>query len=161
MIPDSYHIFIEGVLKRIDELGIDVVDLNMDHIGYQASSNKDYDNLRIEFDKIGELVSEKIVGGRRVGIYKLKEPLRYKQYVNEAIELVAPKESKVCPSALEHVEFVLKESFDSFMKKYPNLPWDTSKVNQPMFPMINLKLSDTTQVKFHYKPVLEIVRLDK
>lgn len=158
MVLDTYTPFIEGILKKINDLGIDVSDLNMDHIGYQASSNQDYDDLRKEFDEIGDYVSEKIVGGRRVGIYKLREPLRYKQYTNEAIELVAPKEGQICPSGLEHVEFILKETFDSFMKKYPNLSWDTSKTNQPMFPMINLKLSDSTQVKFHYKPVLEIVK---
>ncbi len=158
MVLDNYTTFIEGILKKINEFGIDVSDLNMDHIGYQASSNEDYDNLRTDFDKIGDYVSEKIVGGRRVGIYKLKEPLRYKQYVNEAIELVAPKEGQKCSSGLDHVEFVLKETFDSFMKKYPNLSWDTSKTNQPMFPMITLKLSNTTQVKFHYTPVLEIVK---
>lgn len=158
MVLDNYTTFIEEILKKISELGIDVSDLDMDHIGHQASSNEDYDNLKTEFDKIGTLVSEKIVGGRRVGIYKLKNPLKYKQYVNEAIELVAPKEGQICPSALEHVEFVFKETFDSFMKRYPNVSWDTSKVNQPMFPMINLKISDTTQVKFHYTPVLEIIK---
>ncbi len=158
MILENYNSFIEGILKRINDFGIDVSDLNMDHIGYQASSNEDYDHLRAEFDKIGDYVSEKIVGGRRVGIYKLKNPLRYKQYVNEAIELVAPKQEQVCSSGLDHVEFVIQEDFESFMKKYPNVPWDTSKTNQPMFPMITLKLSDTIQVKFHYKPVLEIVK---
>ena len=158
MVLDSYITFVEDILKRIHDFGIDVSDLNMDHIGYQASSNEDYDNLKAEFNKIGELVSEKIVGGRRVGIYKLKNPLKYKQYLNEAIELVAPKEGQVCLSGLEHVEFILKETFDSFMKKYPNISWDTSKTNQPMFPMIKLKLSDATQVKFHYTPVLEIVK---
>lgn len=157
MVLDNYIPFVEEILKGINNFGLDVSDLNMDHIGYQSSSNEDYDNLKAEFDKIGGLVSEKIVGGRRVGIYKLKEPLRYKQYVSGAIELVAPKEGQLCHSGLEHVEFVIKEDFDAFMKKYPNLPWDTSKVNQPTFPMIKLKLGNTTQVKFHYKPVLEIV----
>ena len=158
MILDNYQSFIETLLQKVNEFGIAVSDLNMDHIGYQASSNEDYDLSKKEFDMIGDLVSEKIVGGRRVGIYKLKTPLRYEQYVNEAIELVAPKEGQICPSGLEHVEFVLKEDFDSFMAKYPNVSWDTTAVNQPMFPMIKLKLSDTTQVKFHYKPVLDILK---
>jgi len=161
MILDTYHSFISGILTGIISFGIDVTDLDMDHIGYQASSNEDYDFSKKEFDTIGDLVSEKIVGGRRVGIYKLKIPLRYEQYVNEAIELVAPKEGQICPSGLEHVEFVLKDDFDSFMAKYPNVVWDTTAVNQPMFPMIKLKLTDTTQVKFHLTPVLDIIKEDK
>jgi len=99
MVVDNYESFIKGLLEKIKQLGIDVSDLDMDHIGYQASSNEDYDRLRTEFDKLGEKISEEIVGGRRVGIYKLNTPLRYQQYTNTAIELVAPKEGQVCPSA--------------------------------------------------------------
>lgn len=157
MVLDGYENFISQILADLKRLKIDVSKLDMDHIGYQASSNEDYDRLVSEFKKVGEFVSEKIVGGRRVGIFKLNNPLKHKHYVSKAIELIAPKEGQVCPSALEHVEFVIKETFEEFMAKYPDLPWDRSKVYQPEFPMITLKLSGHTQVKFHYTPVLEIV----
>lgn len=157
MILDNYESFIKEILQKLNEQGVDVSQLDMDHLGYQASSNENYDKLSVEFDKFGKRVSEEIVGGRRVGIYKLNNPLHFQQYTNTAIELVAPKEGQICPSALEHVEFVLKESFDSFMKKYPNITWDISALNQLDFPMIKLKLNKNTQVKFHLKPVLEII----
>lgn len=161
MVLDNYQTFIKGILQKLNDLKINVTDLNMDHVGYQASSNDDYDKLRAEFDRIGERVSEEVIGGRRVGIYKLNSPFRFQQYINTAIELVAPKEGQVCPSALEHVEFVLKETFESFMKKYPDISWDTSAINQPDFPMIKLKLDKNTQVKFHLTPVLEIIESKK
>lgn len=157
MILDNYGNFIKRILDKLDELGIDVSGLNMDHIGYQASSDEDYDKLKVEFDAIGKRVSEAVVGGRRVGIYKLNEPLHFRQYVNTAIELVAPKAGQICPSALEHVEFVI-DGFENFMKKYPNIQFDTSAINQPDFPMIKLKLDENLQVKFHLTPVLEIVK---
>lgn len=156
MILDNYQLFIRSLLSKLQELGIDVSNLVMDHIGYQASSDEDYDKLCLEFDKLGEKVRESIVGGRRVGIYKLNQPLHYRQYINPAVELVAPKSGQVCPSALEHVEFVI-DSFGSFMKKYPDVNWDITDISQPDFPMIKLKLSDYTQVKFHLTPVLQIV----
>jgi predicted metalloenzyme YecM len=161
MILDNYEGFIRKILQKLQELKIEVSDLDMDHIGYQASSDHDYDKLRAEFDKIGKRVSEEIVGGRRVGIYKLFKPLQYRQYANTAIELVAPKDGQVCPSALEHVEFVLKEPFQSFMEKYPNISWDTSAISQSDFPMIKLKLDKDLQVKFHLTPVLDIINLKK
>ncbi len=161
MVLDNYANFIENILNKLDGLGIEVSDLDMDHIGYQASSNDDYDKLRAEFDSLGERVSEEIVGGRRVGIYKLFRPLRFQHFISLAIELVAPKDGQVCPSALEHVEFVLKEPFMSFMKKYPNIPWDTSAINQPDFPMIKLKIDKNTQVKLHLTPVLDIIASKK
>lgn len=157
MILDNYTLFIEEVLQKIHEVTIDVSRLDMDHIGYQASSNKDYDRLKEEFDNLGERVSEEIVGGRRVGIYKLNNPLQYQQYTIPAIELVAPKERQICPSAFEHVEFVIQEPFESFIKRYPSVSWDVSAINQKDFPMVKLKLDTYIQVKFHLTPVLEIV----
>lgn len=157
MILDNYENFIQKILDKLNEMGVDVSSLNMDHIGYQASSDNDYDKLKAEFDAIGERISEKIVGGRRVGIYKLNKPLRFRQYINTAVELVAPKAGQICPSALEHVEFVI-DGFENFMKKYPNVQWDTSAISQPDFPMIKLQLGKDLQVKFHLTPVLEIVK---
>jgi len=149
--------FIASVLKNLQDIHLDVSDLEMDHIGYQASSDADYEIQKKEFDTLGKRVSEEIVGGRRVGIYELFHPLHVQQYTISAIELIAPKASQVCPSALEHVEFVLKESFALFMEKYPALLWDTSAIDQPDFPMIKLKLGDYIQVKFHLESVLIII----
>jgi len=155
---NNYEAFITGILQKITTLGIDVSQMEMDHVGYQAASEENYDTLKSEFTMLGEQVSEEIVGGRRVGIYALEHPITVLHYMPTAIELIAPKVGQVCPSALEHVEFVLPESFEAFMKRYPNLPWDTTAIAQPDFPMIKLKLTATTQVKFHHQPVLEIVK---
>ena len=158
MVLDNYVQFLDSLIKKIEENGIDISNYELDHFGYQASSDEDYDQLKPEFQKIGELLSEEIVGGRRVGIFKFFTPLPYKNYSISAVELVAPKVGQVCPSALEHAEFIIDEDFEPFTQKYPNLPWDKSKMNQPMFPMVNLKLGDYIQAKFHYKHVLEIIK---
>jgi len=161
MILDDYKNFLDKLLHDIEERGVDVSKYDLDHFGYQCSSDEDCDRLKPEFEKYAKLIDEAIVSGRRVGIFKLNISLEYKNWQIQAVELVAPKEGQVCPSALEHAEFVIDTDFDTFVKKYPNLTWDMSKVNQPTFPMITLKLSDNTQVKFHYKPVLEIVKQEK
>jgi len=158
MIIDNYKEFLDTLLNNINKYKIDVSDFDLDHIGYQCSSDNDYDNLKNEVDEFATLVSENIVGGRRVGIFKLSTPLKYKNWNIEAFEIIAPKKSHICPSALEHAEFVIDSDFEIFVKKYPNIPFDTSKINQPIFPMVTLKLSENTQVKFHLKPVLEIVK---
>jgi predicted metalloenzyme YecM len=157
MILDNYKDFLDKMLQDIEVKGIDVSKYDLDHFGYQCSSNEDYDKLKPEFEKIGKLIDEAIVGGRRVGIFKLDIPLEYKDWKIQAVEVVAPKVGQECPSALEHAEFVIDTDFDSFVKRYPNLNWDLTAINQPTFPMVKLKLSDFTQVKFHLQPVLEIV----
>lgn len=133
---------------------IDVTGLVLDHIAYKASSDKEYDKLKPEFMEMGELVREVLVGGRRVGVFKLKKPLVYKKYRIPAVELIGPMEGEKVVSGLEHAEFVLKESFESFMKKYPDLNWDTSSINRDKYCMLKLKLREGMQVKFPEKSIL-------
>ena len=78
-----------------------------------------------------------------------------------AIELIEPKKGQICLSSLEHVEFVINEQFDTFVARYPTLQWDTSAVNQPMFPMVKLPLGDNIQVKFHHEHVFDIAARKK
>ena len=70
MLLDNYISFLDLLTGKIRSFGIDVSHLNLDHFGYQASSDQDYDRLKLEFEKIGKLLSEEIVGGRRVGIFE-------------------------------------------------------------------------------------------
>jgi predicted metalloenzyme YecM len=158
MIIDNYKEFLDTLLDNISKYKIDVSNYKLDHIGYQCSSDNDYDNLKNEVNEFASLVSENIVGGRRVGIFKLDSPLKYNNWGIEAFEIIAPKESQSCPSALEHAELAVDSDFKTFIKKYSNIPFDTSKIDQPVFPMVTLKLSENTQVKFHLKPILEIVK---
>lgn len=157
MVLDNVDNFLEIVLQKIEEKEIDFSNFDLDHIGYQSSSPEDYEKLKSEFLKIGKEVSEAVVGGRRVGIYKLSKPIKYKNYSIPAIELVEPKEGQTHPSALEHIELVIDTDFQTFVNKYPNIEFNTSKIDQPTFPMVTLDLGDNLQVKFHLKPVLDIV----
>lgn len=157
MILDNYEKFLDLIFQKLADLRIDVSNYELDHFGYQASSDVYYDRLLPEFLSLGEKLSEEIVGNRRVGIVAFKKPLVYKSYTISAIELLAPKVGQICPSALEHVEFVIPEGFQKFMEKYPEIKFDVSAQNQPMFPMLKLTVSPNIQVKFHLKNVINIV----
>lgn len=156
MFEKSLSPFLDTIFSKLAELNIDISTYELDHIGYQASSSSDYDKLLPKFKEIGSQIHEATVGGRRVSIFELKTPFVYKNYLIPAIELVEPKPDQICPSALEHVEFVLTESFEQFLEKYPDIEWDTSAIDQKDFPMIKLKLGDNIQVKFHKEHVLKI-----
>ncbi len=158
MILESFTTFLDEFFEKLNKLGIDISKYKLDHIGYQTSSDTDYDKLKTELFPIAQLVYEAILGGRRVGIFKLNLPFKYKNYFIPAIELIAPKEGQEYPSAPEHAEFVIDEEFDTFMEKYPSIDWNTKNIDRPVFPMIKLKLDDHMQVKFHYEPVLEIAK---
>lgn len=161
MITDSVNDFLDEFFADIQAVGIDVSSYYLDHVAYQASSNDDYDMVKAEILTYGTLESEEIIGDRRVGIFSLITPLTYKDRVIPVLELIAPKEGQVCLSAFEHGEFVVSESFEAIMNKYPHLSWDTTSALRKEFPHLKLRLSETMQVKFHPQDILEIIAVQK
>lgn len=156
MILNNLSSFLDKLLEEINKVGIDVSNYELDHIAYQASSNEDYDGLRPEFLKMGELLREDLVSGRRVGILKLNEPLDYKNYEISALELIAPKKGQKIKSSLQHAEFVIDESLRSFVDKHPNVNWNTSAIDREPYSHLVVSFEDIV-VKFHPRSILDIV----
>lgn len=147
--------FLDELVANITKLGIDLTGAKLDHLAYYTTSSEDYDNLKPQFEKIAELRKEPIVSGRRVGVFEFKTPLEYKDQQITAIELIEPKPGQIVKeSALEHAEFLLPVSLEDFISKYPDVDWDKSNLNRGKFPMLKLKLTETTQVKFPKNPIL-------
>lgn len=150
----DYDSFLDKLTDKLKELGIDLSDAKLDHVAYQSSSSDEYDHLKPEFEKMADLVREPIVGGRRVGVFKFHKPQVYRGQSIVAIELIEPKEGQVCESGLEHAEYLLPVSLEDFIKKYPDVNWNTDNVNREQFPMLILRVADNMQVKFPRNPVL-------
>jgi predicted metalloenzyme YecM len=153
--------FLDKFTSRVGESNIDVSNYNMDHVAYLASSANDYEEVRDELLSEGSLVHEPIIGGRRVGMIKLNKPIAYKGNNIIALEIVENKPEQVCKSGWEHAEYVVNESFDELMSKYPNLDWDRSSADRDIWAHLKLKLSDSIQLKFHKMNILETIELDK
>ena len=152
MITSNISNFIPTLISQIP---FDISNLQLDHFGYQTSSSLDYENLKKECLNIGELLSENIVSGRRVAIFKLNEPLLSNGFEILGFELVEPKEEQICDSELDHLEFVIPISFEEYIKLHKNVKWDMSTMNREAFPKIALKLNDGKSVKFHIKDIFE------
>jgi predicted metalloenzyme YecM len=147
--------FLDKIFSEIELLGIDTAQLTLDHIAYQTSSSKDYENRKEAFLELSKLISEEIVGNRRVGIFRLNQSLTYNKNSINIIETIEPKTSQNPPSGWEHVEFTIDLDLEDFMSLYPNLDWNTSKLNRDHFPMLILKLSKNLQVKFPRRGVIQ------
>lgn len=155
MITNNLNTFIKEKIEQLTSLGIDVSNLQLDHFGYQTSSKEDYDTKSKEVISLATLASENIVGGRRVGIYKLNEPFIYQNYKILGFELVEPREGQICNSQLDHLEFVLPVNFEQFIELNPSVNWDTTAMNRPEFAKLTVKFNDGTSVKFHLKNIFE------
>lgn len=148
-IFENYQTFLDQTYDGLGALDLDVTGLVLDHVGYQTNSKEDYESKRTELLKTVILKSENVVGGRRVGIFQLNEPLKYKEQIINAVELVEPKEGQICESRLDHTEFVTPKTFDEMMNQYPNINWDTSAKDRPEFAKLQLRLNNGLGVKFH------------
>lgn len=153
----NYNSFLDSFFEEIEKTGIDISGLSLDHIAYQASSSEDYEKLLSDFSNLGKLISEEIIGERRVAVFQLKEAIKYKNYSIPALELIEPKVGQQCESALQHAEFVVSEPFQSYIEKYPTVKWDTSSMNRDEFSHLKLNFDNGITLKFLLKPILELV----
>lgn len=151
---DEYKNFLDSWFSEIEKLGIDVSEFTLDHLAYGVSTNSEFDLAKEEFLKFGKLFREVIVSGRRVAVFKLIKPLKYKDFFITAIELIEPKKGEKTKSGFEHAEFTINIPFEDFVNKYPNLSWDTSNINRKDFPRLNLDLNNGLELKFNNLPIL-------
>ncbi len=149
--------FLDSFFDQIKKSGLDINGLDLDHIAYQASSPKDYDKLRVEFQKFGPEISQEIIGQRRVAVYKLTQPIKYQHYSIPALELIEPKQGQQCDSAFQHAEFVIKKNFEYYLEEYPNINWDTSSLNRDEFAHLKINFDNGLTLKFLKAPILELV----
>lgn len=154
----NYSTFLDSFFEQIHRAGLDISELPLDHIAYQASSSEDYERLLPEFSALGELMSEEIIGERRVAVFKLNEPIQYKEYSIPALELIEPRVGQQCESAFQHAEFVINQPFEAYIQQYPNIKWDTSSMHRDEFSHLKLNFENGLTLKFLLKPILELVK---
>lgn len=154
----NYTDFLDSFFEEITNTGLSIDGLTLDHIAYQASTSNDYEEKLPEFKKLGHLVSEEIIGGRRVAVFALHDPIRYKSYHIPALELIEPKENQVCKSEFQHAEFIINQPFETYMEKYPNINWDTSSMGRDEFAHLKLHFKNGLTLKFLKAPILDLIK---
>jgi predicted metalloenzyme YecM len=151
----NHTIFLDKLNDYVNRLGIDISNATLDHIAYYTTSSENYDQTKLEFEKFSKLVKEPLVNERRVGVFKFHKPIEYNHQNIKAIELIEPRKNQVIKVAgLEHAEYILPVDLEEFVNNYPDINWDTSRINREQFPMLKLRLSDSMQIKFPRYPIL-------
>ena len=102
-------------------------------------------------------MGEKIISGRPICTYKLRNPLVYEARKISVLELPAPKDGSPYQEGFEHVEFVIEESFEAFMQRYPHISFDTKALSKAINPDIGIDY-DGVRVKFHEQSLEYVVR---
>lgn len=137
------------MLHEITEAGFGLADFSqMDHMCYRAPSAEVYEAKKQELARVGKLLGEVQINGRPIATFRLFEPVRYENWRIDAVELPAPKPGAETKEGLEHVELVLFDDQQDFLKKYADKQFNLQAADRGINPEISYKLPSYT-VKFH------------
>ncbi len=144
-LPDT---FLKNLFEQLDNTGIDVSTLHMDHICYRTSSFADYELIHHRLLEHGALLSDKVIAGRPISVIEMGEVYFYDTRPIDIIELPSPKTNSPYLKGYEHIEFVIDGDLEAFMKKHPRINFDLKGLNKMINRDIRLRLNGGA-VKFH------------
>jgi uncharacterized protein len=160
-IIGDYDAFLKQLLHEVKDAGFDFSDfVQMDHMCYRVPTTEKYQTKKQELLAVGKLLGETQVNGRPISTFRLNIPVRYDQWRIDAIELPAPKEGVVTGEGLEHVEFVLFDSLDDFLKKHRDKEFKMDAATRGINPEVAFKLPSYT-AKFHLLSLPVVVYLEQ
>lgn len=131
----------------------------IDHLCYRTSSLEEYNKLKEQFSTQHYFLVESQVGGRMICSFRLKTPVKYKNFEIPLIELPAPKENKDTLSGYEHIEIVCKNSFEDLRKRFSNLNLDTKALSKQINPELVIQF-EKIAIKFHHQSLEDIINFE-
>ena len=155
--------FLKNIFENISESGIDVSELELDHICYRVETLEKYLELKKDLLKVWKLLKENLIWWRKISTFKLKNPIIYKNRKIYLLELPSPKEWSYYKEWYEHVEFVIKDSFNDFIDKYSDVKFNKKAINKDINPDIKIKYTQeiweykNISVKFHHNSLESVI----
>ena len=158
---DAAKIFLEKLFAQSLEKNIQLeTQWNIDHLCYRVTTLVRYENQKSNFCRFATLLSESEVNGRMISTFKLEDPLVFRDWQMDIVELPAPKPSKKTIEGFEHIEVVVDKPFSEIKKKYNECTFDESGLEKNFNQELEIKL-DTYSLKFHYLSLESVVRFEQ
>lgn len=149
--------FLQRIFEQLKSSKIDVADLELDHICYRVATVERYQILKEKLQNIGDLLTENHINGRAIATFKLHKPIVFQKRKIWVLELPAPKAGSNYPEGFEHVEFVISESFEDFMKRYPSAVFDKKGLSKKVNAELRISFGNLS-VKFHHQSLEYVIQ---
>ncbi|WLI76077.1 VOC family protein [Kosakonia sp. H02] len=170
-IAEDLPHFADKLQNLTTRLGLNIAPLNADHISLRCHQNAMAERWRRGFEQCGELLSENIINGRPICLFKLHEPVCVAHWTFTVIELPWPGEKRYPHEGWEHIEIVLPGEVETLNARalalladeglsQPGIAVKTSspKGEHERLPNPTLAVTDgQVTVKFHPWSIEEIV----
>ncbi|EGX7008840.1 VOC family protein [Escherichia coli] len=163
--------FIHALDELSRRLGLNITPLTADHISLRCHQNATAERWRRGFEQCGELLSENMINGRPICLFKLHEPVQVAHWQFSIVELPWPGEKRYPHEGWEHIEIVLPGDPETLNARalallsdeglsLPGISVQTSspKGEHERLPNPTLAVTDgKTTIKFHPWSIEEIV----
>jgi len=143
--------------QKLKEFKINTETLYLDHACYRVKTASEYQEYKDKLCLVGSLLTESIVGGRKIASYKLFDSIKIENTEISVIELPEPKKDNSYETGFEHFEYVIKDDFETFSKIYGYIDFDWSATKKRNNPELRLKLNHNMSVKFHHESLEEVI----
>ncbi len=149
--------FLENIFESAGQNNIEINELFLDHICYRVETLKEFQEARLNLSKIGSILIESIVGGRKITTFKLHNGISFLGRDVFIIELPEPKRGSYYKTGFEHAEFVISESFKNFANKYSHVEFDWNGAGKDHNPELRIRFNNGLSIKFHHKSLEEVI----
>lgn len=155
-IIGDYELFIEKVFSGLHESSIhqeELVELN--HIGFRVKTESDYVQILDLLSEATTTHSKAVIRGREITLLRLNQPIEYGRFIIQYLEVLAPSSYSTYENGLEHAEFVIRDTFDTFIKKHNDVDFDLERIMDAENPEVGIMVEGIT-IKFHLKSLANI-----
>ena len=157
----DYRTFLTTILREIEDAGFDLNDfVQLDHLCYRVPTIERYEVKKQEAFAYGTLLDEARINGRPIAVFRLATPIIHERWRIDALEIPAPREGTTPAEGLEHIELVLYDDKEAFIKKYADKALELKNADRGVNPEIIFALP-TYNVKFHLLNLPAAVYLQK
>lgn len=140
--------FLDTAFSHLEEAGMDVSGYEMTHLCYRVATEEEFLSKKKALGEMGDLISDVMAEGRPYLVFKLHEPIVYREHTVSLIALPFPKTNNSYSTGLQHVAFLMKEDISTLLSKYPGIQFDTLELNRVSHPELKIRFPDLV-VKFH------------
>lgn len=160
MIEKQAQEFLDKIFNHLNQNQVEIGNWEIDHICYRTSSQDNYQTSKQMFEKLGICLIESEVNGRLIATYKLDQPIHYKSWIIDLVEVPAPKPNKETIEGFEHIEVVIDEKFSTMIEKYSHLNLATKGMSKDLNPELEIEFDDCA-IKFHHQCLEQVINIEK
>ena len=93
-ILSNIDAFLLRLLQNLEEIHINPYQFVFDHIAYRCLTEREWEIIVKKLKQFGLIISQSIISGRNVYIFKLNKPLIQQGFKIDFIEVLFPKPEK-------------------------------------------------------------------